>query len=142
MKKKYQLSKIIILLLLIFITTSCETISDCIDRIRPELISKELRTGVYDVPYEDNVNFEMIRGNTNDYYISSISIEGKLPPGFNYSVVNNNTINFKGTPIRDGTYEFTISISVSPHTYNEDGTGDLCGNTTSKKYTIKIIDYR
>lgn len=141
MKKKHQLSKIIILLLLMFIAASCETISDCIDRIKPELISKELRTGVYDVLYEDNVNFEMIRANSNDYFISSISIEGKLPPGINYSVVNNNTVNFKGTPIRDGTYEFTISISVLPYN-NENGTDDLCGDTTSKKYTIKIIDYR
>lgn len=142
MKKKYQLAKIIILLLLIFITTSCQTIADCIDRTKPELISKELRTGVYDVMYEDNVNFEMIRGNTDEYYISSASIEGKLPPGFNYSVINYNTVNFRGTPIKDGTYEFTLLITVSPHTRNEDGSDNLCGNTASKKYTIKIIDHR
>lgn len=142
MKKKYQLSKIIILALLTFITTSCETAADCIDAIKPELISKELRTGVYDVMYEDNVSFQMIRANSDEYYISSASIEGKLPPGINYSVLNNNTVNFKGVPTKDGTYEFTLSIGVKPHKYNEDGSDDLCGGGTSKKYIIKIVHPR
>jgi hypothetical protein len=136
--KKNKLSKIILLFFLLLSFTSCETIADCIIGIKPNLISKELNTGIIYNKYDDNVTYEMLNTKTGEYIISSISIKEPLPPGINYSIVYNNKVNFSGTPTTRGTYEFTVSITVRPSAYNDDGTDDLCGNTSSKKYKIII----
>lgn len=137
--KKYKTSKIILLFFLLLSFSGCETVSDCIVAIKPHLISKELSAGTISKNYNDSVIFEMRHANTNDYMLSSVSIdEGKLPPGINYSVGNNDNIIFSGIPTAKGTYEFTLGISVRPYNYNEDGTDDLCGNYSSEKYKIII----
>ncbi|TPG41548.1 hypothetical protein [Flavobacterium pectinovorum] len=136
--QKYKRSKIILLFFFLLSFTSCETVSDCIVGIRPNLIAKELTAGIISIKYDDNITYEMLNTKTGEYGISSISIKDVLPPGINYSIVNNNKINFSGIPTTRGTYEFTISITVRPSTYNDDGTDDLCGDSTSKKYKIVI----
>ena len=120
--------------------TGCETIADCLYRIEPNLISKELNVGTRYQSYNDNLTFEMIRANDDDYLISDVSIEGNLPPNISYSTSNNNTINFTGTPNVAGNYPFTVTITVHPYVYNEDGSDDLCGNKASKHYEIIIIN--
>lgn len=117
--------------------TNCETIMDCISRIKPDLLSKELYFGTVDKNYNDSVTFQMIRGNTDDYFISEVSIEGNLPPNIKY-IQNNKSVIFSGIPTTPGIYEFTVTITVQPYTYNSDGTDDLCGDVASKKYKIII----
>jgi hypothetical protein len=129
--------KISILLFFLMLFTNCETITDCISRIKPDLMSKELSVGAVYQNYNDSVTFQMIRGNTDDYLIYEVSVEGNLPPNIKY-YWNNDTINFNGIPNTAGVYEFTVTIFVKPYEYNSDGTDDLCGNGASKKYKIII----
>lgn len=136
--KKNKPIKIISLVFLLLLFTNCETIIDCISRIEPRLISKELSAGTIYKNYNDNVSFEMVRANTSDYYISDISVEGNLPPNVNYKILSNGIIKFSGIPQAIGIYEFTISITVSPNVYNSDSTDGLCGDTASNKYRIII----
>ncbi len=136
--KKNKTVKIIILFFLLISFINCETASDCIAGIKPNLISKELDVGAIFQHYNDTLTFEMINANTNDYLISEISVEGNLPPNINYNILNNSTINFSGIPNTKGTYAFTVKITVRPYIYNSDGTDDMCGNISSKKYKIII----
>ena len=78
----------------------------------------------------------MLNTSTDQYYISSVSIEGNLPPGLNYSIVNDK-VNFSGIPKASGTYEFTVSIKVTPLNDNDE-TENLCNSGASKKYKITI----
>jgi hypothetical protein len=110
---------------------------DCISRIKPVLLSKELIVGTVNKNYNNSVTFQMIRGNTDDYLISEVSMEGNLPPNIKY-IKNNSSLNFSGIASTPGIYEFTVIITVRPYTYNSDGTDDLCGDVASKKYKIII----
>jgi hypothetical protein len=136
--KKNKSAKVIILLLLAILLTNCDHISDCITAIKPNLISKVLNTGNVAQSYNDNITFEMANANDSDYLISDVSIDGTLPPNINYSVLNNNTIVFSGYPNTWGNYQFTVKITVRPYNYNPDGSDDMCGNVSSKKYEIII----
>lgn len=136
--KKHIFSKVVILLVMILPFTSCETVLDCITGKKPNLISKELSTGSTYIGYNDNITFEMKKAKTEDYIISSVSIDGNLPSGINYSVVDNSKVNFKGTPNKSGTFEFTVTIYVRKSAYNEDEKDDLCENGSSQKYKIVI----
>ena len=113
-----------------------DRVIDCIKERRPDLISKELKAGPIFVTYNDNVSYEMLNTSTDQYYISSVSIEGNLPPGLNYSIVNDK-VNFSGIPKASGTYEFTVSIKVTPLNDNDE-TENLCNSGASKKYKITI----
>ena len=79
----------------------------------------------------------MLHEITNNFYISDVLIKGNLPPNVNYSDLGN-TITFSGVPNVRGTYEFTVEITVKPHTYNEDGSDHMCSDTASKNYKITI----
>ena len=135
--KKIKTIQIIVLFYLLFSFSSCDSVVDCLYGISPNLISKELNACDVYHQYNDNVTFEMLNTNTNDYVISDISFDGNLPPGINYSILDN-SINFTGVPDTKGTFEFTIKITVRPYVPNSDGSNNMCGDTSSKQYKIII----
>ncbi|WP_291153540.1 putative Ig domain-containing protein [Flavobacterium sp. UBA7680] len=134
--KNHKFSKIILFIFLLLTFISCEHAVDCIKERKPNLISKELKTGSVFVMYNDNVTYEMLNTRTDEYRIDSASIEGNLPPGLNYSI-NNHNVTLSGIPKKNGTYEFTVSITVTPLNDNDE-TDSLCESSTSKKYKITI----
>jgi hypothetical protein len=119
------------------IFVGCQTVTDCIIRIEPNLIEKTLKNGNISLNYNDNINLEMKGANTNDYFISTINIIGNLPKGISY-YQNGNSINFGGIPTEVATTEFEVSVTVRPYLNNSDGSDNLCGNSTSRKYKIII----
>ncbi|WP_343697217.1 hypothetical protein [Flavobacterium sp.] len=136
--KKNTVYKTLFLFVLALTSISCETVLDCITDKKPSLIYKELYTGSTYIAYNENITFEIKKGNTEEYIISSASIDGNLPPGINYSVVDNSKVNFKGIPNKSGTYEFTVTIYVRRYINNEEDEDNLCDRGASQKYKIVI----
>ena len=136
--KKNKAFKIITLFFLLITFTSCNSIVDCVAGSRPDLVSKDLSIGTIHHSYNETITFEMLHEVTEDFYISNVSIKGNLPPNVNYSNLSRD-INFSGVPNVSGTYEFTVEITVKPYTYDEDGSDNMCSDTTSKNYKITII---
>lgn len=127
-----------ILVLLFFSLSSCESVSDCILGIKPELVEKTFPNGNTFQHYHESIAFNMKHANTKDYFINEVSIEGKLPPGVNYSIDDLSTIILNGNPNTSGTYDFKFKITVRPYIYNEDGSDNLCGNVAENDYRITI----
>ena len=127
-----------ILVLLFFTLSSCESVADCIVGIKPELVEKTFSNGNTFQHYRDIIAFNMKRADTEDYFISEVSVDGDLPPGINYSLENLRTIILDGNPNTRGTYNFRFKITVRPYIFNEDGGDNLCGNVAENDYTITI----
>ncbi|WP_281234749.1 hypothetical protein [Flavobacterium gelatinilyticum] len=135
--KKHKFSKIVLLFFTLLLLTNCEKTADCILGRSPNLIAKELRNGAVSTDYNENIAFEIKNENVSNYMISSLSIDG-LPKGINYGVIDNRIINLKGVPVASGTYEFKVTITVEPIDYDEEIGDNLCGDTTTRSYKIKI----
>lgn len=80
----------------------------------------------------------MLNAGNSNYAINTLEITGDLPIGVE-AYYNEMRIYFNGIPTTIGTYNFDVKVIVE-YIGDSDNENDdnLCGNTVSGSYTIKI----
>ncbi|WP_242206249.1 hypothetical protein [Aestuariivivens insulae] len=133
-----------VLLILIFITTSCQDILECVLNRHPVLSDDILKIGQVNSYYTDAINAQIKNEPRDDDYYYYFSIDGDLPEGLEF-VVDYRSVIIEGTPQESGRYQFTVRLSVEQvDDYYEDcentlnDCDGLCKESTSKTYTLKI----
>jgi hypothetical protein len=129
------------IILLLFLITSCENFFDCIINVRPELPNKVFKRGTMNVFYSDELRAGIKNEPRDDDYDYYFEVYDDLPQGIEIYTEYNN-IYFEGVPLENGTFTFTLFLSVDPpvtYDYETDRYDDpLCTDSTSKTYTIVI----
>jgi len=135
-----QLVKILVIIVSL---TGCEAILDCVLNVVPELPDKTFKVGHVDEFYYDDLLAGINNQPRDDDYDYYFDFPDNLPEGL---IVYNDfrTVRFEGTPVTQGTYNFTINLKVKykypsynivDDTYDD---GNLCLDETSNTYTIII----
>ena len=129
------------IILLLFVTTSCENFIDCINNVRPELPNKTFKSGTMNVFYSDGLRAGIKNEPRDEDYDYYFEVYDDLPEGIEIYTEYNN-IYFEGVPLEPGTFTFILFLSVDPpvsYDYETDRYDDpLCTDNTSKTYTIVI----
>lgn len=124
---------------IVLLLISCNDITDCLFDIKPNIVDNGFVDGIVSQNYEDYITVDIQNTNSSNYEIDNVEIEGNLPSGIT-SFFNGRNVYFEGIPTTIGTYDFNVKITVLyVNDYdNENNDDHLCGNTTSKSYSIKI----
>lgn len=131
----------IIPLILCFLFFGCEDILECIINKRPEIPNKNFVVGYVNHFYTDDFKSEIKnepQDNDYDYYYE---FYGDLPEGLEF-YTDYRTVIIEGTPLEQGTFEFTIYLNVDPPEYYDEDSDQyedsLCTDSTSKEFSITI----
>ena len=123
---------------LFFITLGCSNVVNCLIKIEPNLEEDGFNDGVVSQNYEEYIDVDMLNAGNSNYAINTLEITGDLPIGIE-AYYNDMRIYFNGIPTTIGTYNFDVKVIVE-YIGDSDNENDdnLCGNTVSGSYTIKI----
>ncbi len=131
----------IIFFLCCFLLISCEDILECIINQRPEIPNKNFDSGYANHFYSDSFTSEIKnepQDNDYDYYYE---FYGDLPEGLEFYTDYRKVI-IEGTPLEQGTFEFTIYLDVDPPMYYDEDSGQyedtLCTSSASRDFSITI----
>jgi len=123
---------------------NCEDIIECVINKRPEIPNKTFAVGYINHFYTDDFKSEIKnepQDNDYDYYYQ---IYGDLPEGLEF-YTDYRTVIIEGTPLEQGTFNFTIYLDVDPPEYYDEESGQyedsLCSASTSKEFSIIINWY-
>ena len=109
---------------------------DCILKIEPQIVEKNLNNGIVSQLYEDYVAVTIVNAPDDNYYIKDFSIEGNLPPGIT-ATPDGTKLYLDGRPTLAGTYDFNVTLILTDYD-DETNNDNLCGNTISKPFQITI----
>ena len=124
-----------------FLFLGCEDIIECIFNKAPEIPDKSFANGYAYHYYSDEFTSEIKNepeDNNYDYYYD---FSGDLPEGLEV-YTDYRTFIIEGTPLVQGTFNFTVYLVVDPPEYYDEDSGEyedsLCSDSTSRDFSITI----
>jgi hypothetical protein len=137
-------SQLLLFLLIASLTISCDPLTDCIIRNRPELPEKIFPSAYLGSYYEESLRAAIDNSPNDDGYFYYFFISN-LPRGLDYESEGRELFIY-GVPEETGNFEFNIVVSVDePHYgYGDDNDGifddddNLCDDSTSRIYRLRI----
>ncbi|PPK94908.1 hypothetical protein LY01_01661 [Nonlabens xylanidelens] len=137
------MKKLLILIGVSLLITSCDPFLDCIIDNRPQLNDKVLSNGFRDFYYEDSLNAEINNDPADNAYYYYFSVDG-LPAGMDYESYGRELVIY-GTPRVSGRFTLDVYLNVeAPDSYYDEDDGlfedgdDLCKDSTSRQYNLRI----
>jgi hypothetical protein len=120
----------------------CSELIDCVASARPNLHSKNLKTGTVGINYNDFIDADITNEPDDNAYDYFFQVDGNLPVGMTYHE-QGRKVYFTGVPTVAGTYTFNVRLTVDPPNYDDygwDGGNRICfgDDTITKEFTIVI----
>ncbi len=125
----------VVLVLAVLAGSGCESAIDCLDNDGPVFITTEVSNPVLNQVYTETITVEINNEPRDDNFQYEFGITGNLPAGVSSSSVGRRYI-FNGTPTEEGTFQFTVYVTVDDSVIpSESG---LCFYNASRSYEITV----
>ncbi len=130
-----------LILVAVFLSSSCSNVIDCLINVRPELQHRQLEAGYADRYYFDKISAQIKNDPNDNSYDYYFSVSGEVPRGIDV-IYDYRDVIFEGVPEETGRFRIRVSLDVDAYEYYDYQTDTysdgLCTDYTSKVYTLVI----
>jgi len=119
----------------VMLGTGCESAIDCLDNDGPEFQTRTISDPVLNQEYSETISVAINNEPRDDNFLYEFRLQGDLPSGVSGSSIGR-TYFLNGTAIQEGTFRFTVYVSVDDNLQPEDS--GLCFYNASQTYEITV----